>query len=338
MKKGNKKETMKPMTVQDVTTEIFEHCKETEVYQHPTTGKIISSSQLKLLCPASAPYFKNSGRLLTVGTIKLSEEEAQAIGVKIFGNPKLGIRMFTEEGCETIGKRLPEDKQKRYFMIVKCLFHKDEVRNALYQEKQVESEKQIIQVKQETAATDEILNQFGKLLLYQTETVKAQTEELKRIADSLVSIKEMMEETKKGKTTFSKKDAICPPKEAGKEPEKPVVTLKVKRGDREPVYRTDPRKIQNFREEVLEGIPSAMHSSVLHSAYKRMRDVYGVPVDTYKNEYFAETGKPAKSSLEIVHWLEFRNPAIRGLLRSCVQNAMESSFSNAKEESDEQKA
>lgn len=28
MKKGNKKETMKPMTVQDVTTEIFEHCKE----------------------------------------------------------------------------------------------------------------------------------------------------------------------------------------------------------------------------------------------------------------------------------------------------------------------
>jgi len=329
-----KKNIAKTITVQDVTKEIFEICRGAESYDHPTAGKIIDATQLKLLCPVCAPLLKNIGRTLTTGIVKVNEEEAQALGIKILGNPKLGIRMFTEDGCDLIGNRLPGNEQKRYFMIIRCIFHRQDVQAMLYPVMQSEPQVQSVPEKPEKAGKEDTLLQFGKFLLCQMEIIKEQTAALNCIADSMAAIQEMIAEGQKSCTVSEKPVTdILPKKE-----EKQAFSLKLKRGEKEAVYRTNPRSIQTFREEVLEGIPNAMHNSVLHYAYKRMRDVYGVPVDTYRNEYFADTGKNPKNSLEIVHWLEFRNPAIRGLLRSCVQNAMENSFANTKEESNESKA
>ena len=327
MQKGNKKEKVRNITVQDVTKEIFELCKETEPCQHTTAGKVISVSQLKTLCPSCAPYFKNFSRLIPASeTVKLSEEEAQAMGVKIFGNPNLGIRMYTEKGCEQIGMRLPESAQKHYFLIVKCVFHKEEVKEALYPGKTAEPEKKETPSSTKSTVNEDALTQMGKIMLYQMEIMKEQAAALSRIADSMSAIQKMMAENQKRKDVLTGKQVVHLPEKTEKIEEKNLgMSLKLKRGEKDPVYRVNPRSVQAFREDVLEGIPNALHNSVLHHAYTRMRNVYGVPVDTYRNEYFADTGKPSKNSLEIVHWLEFRNPAIRGLLKSCVQNAMEAS-------------
>lgn len=108
-----------------------------------------------------------------------------------------------------------------------------------------------------------------------------------------------------------------------KESGTPIV-LQLKRDKKDLIYKKNPNELDIYRKQVLEGIPQPMQNHVLSRAYTRMRDVYGVPLDTYKNEYFADTGKLAKSTLEIAHWLEFRNPVIQGLLKCCVQTVSES--------------
>lgn len=104
-----------------------------------------------------------------------------------------------------------------------------------------------------------------------------------------------------------------------KESGNPIV-LQLKREPKKGlVYKKNPDEIDIYKKQILEGVPQSMHNHVLSRAYTRMRDVYGVPLDTYKNEYFADTGKLAKSTLEIAHWLEFRNPVIKGLLHCCIE-------------------
>lgn len=327
MKKENRKKVVKKITVQDVTKKIFELCAATEPYQHPTKGKILSASQIKSLCPSFGPYFKNVNRIEGLEMIKIYEEEATALNIKNSGNPKLGIRMFTETGCEKIGERMPEKEQRNYFMIIRCLFHKEEVRNLLYPSKQPEPEEQLASAKHAEPAEkeNEILIQFGKLILCQMDALKEQTVELKRIADSMSAIQDMLANMQAVPEVLPDRVISDPPVKE-EDLESPVTSLKLKRGEKDPVYKKKPDMIQKYKEEVLEGVPAAMHNSVLNYAYRRMRDVYGVPIDTYKNEYFADTGKAIRSSLDIAHWLEFRNPAIRGLLRCCVQAVMQEEF------------
>lgn len=108
--------------------------------------------------------------------------------------------------------------------------------------------------------------------------------------------------------------------------------LKLKRGEKEPVYKMDSNALQRYKEKVLEGILNALHNSVLRYTYNRMCNKYGVLVDTYRNEYFADTGKTAKNILQIAHWLEFSNPAIHGLLKSYSHTAMEKNVFNMETE------
>lgn len=184
------------------------------------------------------------------------------------------------------------------------------------------------------AKSSVLLQTLEQLLQSQIDAIQMQTAEQKRIADSLVriqgSLADLVSIIQKSTNPFKDEEQVNNFIKAESE-KKPFVTLKLKREEKDPIYKKRPEIIQKFKEQVLEGIPEAMHNSVLHSAYKRMRDVYGVPVDTYRNEYFADTGKVTKSSLEVVHWLEFRNPAIRGLLHCCVQTVMSENFSDVKE-------
>ena len=212
-------------------------------------------------------------------------------------------------------------------MIIRCLFHKEEVRNLLYPSKQPEPEEQLASAKHAEPAEkeNEILIQFGKLILCQMDALKEQTVELKRIADSMSAIQDMLANMQAVPEVLPDRVISDPPVKE-EDLESPVTSLKLKRGEKDPVYKKKPDMIQKYKEEVLEGVPAAMHNSVLNYAYRRMRDVYGVPIDTYKNEYFADTGKAIRSSLDIAHWLEFRNPAIRGLLRCCVQAVMQEEF------------
>lgn len=311
------------VTVKDVTKETFELCTAIQPYEHPTAGKIVSAAQIKQMCIACAPLLKNAGRVVSTGIVKVDEEEAKSLGIKNFGNPRLGIRMFTEEGCELLGKRLPASERKRYFMMLKCVFHRQEVQEILYPDRKPEPERP--PKEQLPYSNDEnALDKIGKLLVLQTEVVREQTKALKQIAVSMSAIQVLLEKIQdQANSSMSNAASGFMVKKGETDSDNFPPRLNLRRGEKEPVYKMDPNALQKYKEEVLEGIPNAMHNSILHYAYNRMRDKYGVPIDTYRNEYFADTGKTAKNSLQIAHWLEFRNPAIRGLLKSCVRTAME---------------
>lgn len=318
----------KMITVKDVTKEVFESCATTQPYEHPTAGKIVSAAQIKRLCPSCAPLLKNIGRTVSTGIVKVDEDEAKSLGIKNYGNPRLGIRMFTEEGCELIGKRLPASDRKQFFMIIKCVFHRQEVQDILYPDRRSES-KQSSKEQLPCNHNENALVQIGKLLVLQTEAVREQTKALKQIAASMSVIQELLEKSQNQLTVpIDNVEANLAVKKEDVGSFDIPAHLKLKRGEKEPVYKMDSNALQRYKEEVLEGIPNALHNSVLHYAYNRMRDKYGVPVDTYRNEYFADTGKTAKNSLQIAHWLEFRNPAIRGLLKSCAHTAIEKNVFN----------
>lgn len=313
----------KMITVKDVTKEVFESCTATQPYEHPTAGKIISAAQLKQLYPSCTPLLKNIGRTIPTGIIKVDEDEAKSLGIKNYGNPRLGIRMLTEEGCELIGKRLSASDRKQFFMIIKCVFHRQEVQDILYPDRKQES-KQPSKEQLPCSYNEDALAQIGKLLVLQTEAVREQTKALKQIAASMSVIQGLLEKSQNQPAIpISNVETGLAAKKEDENGFDIPVHLNLKRGEKDAVYKIDPNALQKYKNEVLEGIPSALHNSVLHYAYNRMRDKYGVPVDTYRNEYFADTGKVAKNSLQIMHWLEFRNPAIRSLLKTCVYSAME---------------
>lgn len=319
------------VTVKDVTKETFELCTAIQPYEHPTAGKIVSAAQIKQMCIACAPLLKNAGRVVSTGIVKVDEEEAKSLGIKNFGNPRLGIRMFTEEGCELLGKRLPASERKRYFMMLKCIFHRQEVQEILYPDRKPEPERS--PKEQPPYSNDEnALDKMGKLLVLQTEAVREQTKALKQIAASMSAIQALLEKIQdQANSSAGNAAPVFLEKKEETDSDNFPPRLNLRRGEKEPVYKMDPNALQKYKEEVLEGIPNAMHNSVLHYAYNRMRDKYGVPIDTYRNEYFADTGKVAKNSLQIAHWLEFRNPAICGLLKSCVRTAIEVSNTETKE-------
>lgn len=328
MKKGNveqKKKSLRSKQKLVITKEMYALCKETIPVHHLQEGDVVSASQLRAVYPGFSAIMKNRRLLQDCVNLRLTEEEALQLGVQIMGNPKLGVRMFTEADCLSILEKLEEKAQPEFAGIIRCIFHKEEVHAMLYPEEtkpemKAEEVSSADAVSQESAVSSKELEQ---LLQTQIEVIQAQTAEQKRIADTLAllhgTLAELVE-LAKAKPADSAMVSEEPPKPVCET--KPFVTLKLKRKEKDPVYKKNPTEIQKFKDAVLDGIPNAMHNSVLHSAYNRMRDVYGVPVDTYQNEYFADTGKMAQSGIEIVHWLEFRNVAIRGLLRCCVQTVM----------------
>ena len=321
-----KKKSLKSKKSLVITKEMFALCAETAPVCHLEEGNIVSASQLRAVYPSFSSIMKNRRMMRDCANVRLTEEEALQLGVQIMGNPNLGVRMFTEADCLSILDKLEEDLQPEFAGIIRCIFHKEEVRAMLYQdgakpEMKTEEISSRSPVSQESVVS---FKELERLIQVPIETIQAQTAEQKRIADTLVLLQSTLAEL----VTLIKANPADPAvisKELQKPmPEtKPFVTLKLKREEQDPVYKKNPAEIQKFKDKVLDGIPNAMHNSVLHSAYNRMRDVYGVPVDTYQNEYFADTGKVAKNSIEIVHWLEFRNVAIRGLLRCCVQTVMQ---------------
>lgn len=296
-------------------------------------------------------------------SVHLNQEEAAELSVPITGNPKLGVRLYNENACRTLAASMPETLQKNFLKMIFCLFHREELEKHFNPKPAEESVVTYNNVSTDSEIKD-LLVQNTILLKQQNEYQKQTAEALCRIANlierfidkklsteiaDVENMKNFFIGCSKLKETEGSNDQLEPITESNlKDAEKPAenipeeepdityqeiqrlkesgtpIVLQLKRDKKDLIYKKNPSEIDIYKRQVLEGIPQPMHNHVLSRAYTRMRDVYGVPLDTYKNEYFADTGKLAKSTLEIAHWLEFRNPVIQGLLRCCVQTVSES--------------
>lgn len=63
--------------------------------------------------------------------------------------------------------------------------------------------------------------------------------------------------------------------------------------------------------------------TVLHEAYTRMRNVYGVVWEQLEKEYTREYGERAESTMQLAYFLESSYPKFRGILKGCVNTVLE---------------
>lgn len=325
------------VTVQDVTKQVYErfkivnNIKKIKPSVHPTLGQVVTLSMMKSLYPACYAPFKSIKTLTDEDTIKLSGEEAKALEIPISGNPHLGIRVYTESACEKITRSMTPEATKEFLMIVRCVFHEKEVRDHVYPEAKTEKSGEpaksetassVVQVPAENkdyVALINVITEQNKLLSEQNQYQKALAESMAMLQSSIAEFLQAVKQTSADSTQQENQEKS---ETTDSTEEKPKFVLKLKRDIKDPIYKKNYDALKKYKESVLMDIPTAMHNSILSAAYTRMKNVYGVPADTYRNEYFADTGKKANSTLEIVHWLEFRNPAIHGLLRCCVETVM----------------
>ena len=82
------------------------------------------------------------------------------------------------------------------------------------------------------------------------DALKEQTVELKRIADSMSAIQDMLANMQAVPEVLPDRVISDPPVKE-EDLESPVTSLKLKRGEKDPVYKKKPDMIQKYKEEVL---------------------------------------------------------------------------------------
>lgn len=350
MDKKKKTKEILNVTVQDVTIEDFVRCKDIPLYQDKTLGLTVTKQNIKKVFPVCTEAFKyamsKSGILNDSCSRHVKEEEAKQIGIQITGNPRLGIRLYNEEGCERVANSMTDQEKAREFLrLIRCIFHKEEVQSRLYP-KTEETEK-VTESKSNAPNSEHIIcNQnYEDLVAAIAESNKLMNEQVKYnqkllesldvigksmflLANAVSKLEEIYSQVNQNTNVIAESEIqpliseeplnefqkLEQMKSNGKNAE-----LILKREPKGRIYKKRHDDVQKYKDNVLHGIPQPLRHNVLNHAYIRMRDVYGVPLDTYKNEYFGDTGKVANSTLDIAHWLEFRNPNIKGLLRCCVE-------------------
>ena len=350
--KAKKGKTM--VQISEISKEEFERYKGIITVEMPGIGRSIAKSELKKYIPESASAFRKLRMQPESDSVHLSQEEAEKVGIKISGNPKLGVRLYNEQGCKVIAPYMGRD----YLVMLCCAFHREEIIARLYpapakaEAKTLETDgannysrdtkiddnrreivllEGLLESHQKTeAALTRIADLFEKYLAIQScapcnvpqkeEGVKGSDPENEKnggISGPLLSVSEVPDSTPSlsGSEKFQDLKSIH---ESGS-----TVPLKLKRSNNDPIYRRDEKSYKDYCKRTLQGVREDDWNLALKLGYDRMRDVYGVPVDTYKKEFFEDTGKRAKSSLEVAYWLEFRNPALKGLLRACIETEMD---------------
>lgn len=339
---------LKPIDIVDITKEDFKKYEKVEVFNYKELGPCVIRSSFVQLFDIDKNRLADTikRKLNDAVSVHVSHDEAIRIGIRINGNPNLGVRLFSEAACMIVASLVKPELQREFMIFIKCVFHRDEVRAHLFPVEKKHEESSIVipetqPAKQEVSVNIDmkgLLESFelsNQLMLEQVEASKKIASKMDCMGKAVVMLSEYIAQLVNQNAelinyigTLQKDNTKEIPKieipERFKELERShangnTIKLNLKRGDKMPVYKKRFDEMQTYRNEITANIPREVQNSVLSHAYTRMRDVYGVPLDTYKNEYFADTGKSAKSTLEIAHWLEFRNPVINGLLRCCVE-------------------
>lgn len=336
---------LEPIDIASISQESLEKYDHIAVYTHDVIGKCVLRSSFMQNFGVDPNHLSTfiKRKLTDKMSVHLSCEEAKLMNIRISGNMRLGVRLYNEKACTELAALVDPELRHEYATFIQCVFHRDEVRKYLYQppvEEKQESDNTATDARDVSVNIDMkgLLESFelsNQLMLEQVEASKKIANKMDSMGKAVVMLSEYIAQLVNQNAelinyigTLQKDNTKEIPKieipERFKELERShangnTIKLNLKRVDKMPVYKKRFDEMQTYRDEIVANVPREVQNSVLSHAYTRMRDVYGVPLDTYKNEYFADTGKSAKSTLEIAHWLEFRNPVINGLLRCCVE-------------------
>lgn len=66
-------------------------------------------------------------------------------------------------------------------------------------------------------------------------------------------------------------------------------------------------------------------NAVLSTAYRSLRNEYGICYEQYQKEYFSEMQRKPRNMLDLFCWMEKKNPAMKNILRSRLETMLENS-------------
>lgn len=102
-------------------------------------------------------------------------------------------------------------------------------------------------------------------------------------------------------------------------------------------YELEYREYRDDMGDILKEIVKLDHhyrdeKAVLSDAYKKLTKQYGLCYTQYQKEFFEETGRKARSMMELFFWMEQKNPSLNNILRAKLETLLE----NSKKENDEE--
>lgn len=95
-------------------------------------------------------------------------------------------------------------------------------------------------------------------------------------------------------------------------------------------YELEYREYRDDMGDILKEIVKLDHhyrdeKAVLSDAYKKLTKQYGLCYTQYQKEFFEETGRKARSMMELFFWMEHKNPSMKNILRTKLETLLENS-------------
>lgn len=95
-------------------------------------------------------------------------------------------------------------------------------------------------------------------------------------------------------------------------------------------YELEYRKYKDSFTEILKEIVKLDRhyrdeKAVLSDAYKKLTKEYGLCYVQYQKEFFEETGRKARSMMELFFWMEYKNPSMKNILRAKLDTILRNS-------------
>lgn len=102
-------------------------------------------------------------------------------------------------------------------------------------------------------------------------------------------------------------------------------------------YELEYRKYKDQFSGILKEIVKLDHhyrddKAVLSDTYKKLTKQYGLCYTQFQKEFFEETGRKARSMMELFFWMEQKNPSLKNILRTKLETILENSRKEHNEE------